>query len=232
MLAQDHEGIVKRLYRQLKACRMDGSEHLGCARRRDDSRIGAFPTSRRLGLSPRSDPLRIDNVRKRRSGAKAQAAALFPFWRVATVEIAGPLMSIAMLVRRDQVCPPLLDCCSNRNRGAFSFRRTGAVCVEKLSQRAARPPSHAALGDGRVRLLVLTGAPVRTMLFCELALIVLGLVLVGRAMQKETRFAAWAAMACGMGVGFLLYLAIGPHVLLRPVRQSAINPDYTHNGRF
>lgn len=60
---------------------------------------------------------------------------------------------------------------------------------------------------------MVTGMPVSTTLFIKLALIALGLVLIGRELQKGTRIAAWAAMVCGMRMGVPLYFAIGPHLL-------------------
>jgi len=60
---------------------------------------------------------------------------------------------------------------------------------------------------------MLTGVSVRTTLFIELGLISIGLIIMGRAMEKGIRVASWMALVCGMSIGVPLYYDIGPHIL-------------------
>lgn len=60
---------------------------------------------------------------------------------------------------------------------------------------------------------LLTGIPVGMTFVVEFALIVVGLVLLGRTMQRGTRLSAWAAMLCGTFVGVHYWYMLGPRIL-------------------
>lgn len=221
MLAQDQEGMLKRLYRQLKVFAVWlGASILAVPVVVMVHELGHFLPAVILGFHHvRIHYESITYANDDRfwgliqAGAKAQAAALFPFWKVATVEIAGPLMSIAMLFVAAKYARRFWIAAVIGTVGLSHFVAPALFVWKNFRNARHGLPAMQPWGTDEFDFWMLTGVPVRTILFCELALIVLGLVLVGRAMQKGTCFAAWAAMACGMGVGFLLYLAIGPHVL-------------------
>ena|SRR5438876_5501160 len=84
------------------------------------------------------------------SGAKAQAAAVSPFWKVAVMEIAGPVVSLATLfiaarwVRRCWIAAVIGVVATWR------FIAPVTVCLGEFSACPARHSPHATLGDGRV----------------------------------------------------------------------------------
>lgn len=147
------------------------------------------------------------------SGAKAQAAALTPFWKVAVLEIAGPLVSIATLlvacryVRRSWIAAAIGTVAIWHFVAPLLF-----VWVNfRLARHGVAPMQH--MGMDEFDFWMVTGVSVRTTLFIELGLIMFGLVQIERAMQKGIRLAASGAMVCGMLIGVPLYYAIGPHLL-------------------
>jgi hypothetical protein len=147
------------------------------------------------------------------SGAKAQAAALAPFWKVAVMEIAGPLVSIATLfvaaryVRRFWIAAVVGTVAIWRFVAPLLF-----VWVNfRLARHGMVPMQH--IGMDEFDFWMVTGVSVRTTLCIELGLIMFGLVQIERAMQRGIRVAASGAMGCGMLIGVPLYYAIGPHLL-------------------
>jgi hypothetical protein len=221
MLTQDQQGLVKRLYRQVKTFAVwlvASILILPVVMMLHE--LGHFLPAVVLGFHH----VRIHYESTRyandslfwgliQGGAKSQAAALFPFWKVAAVEIAGPLMSIVMLFVAATYARRFWIAAVIGIVGLFHF--VAPALFVWINFRNARHglPAMQHWGMDEFDFWILTGVPVRTILLAELALIVPGLVLVGRAIQKGTRAAAWAAMVCGMRIGIPLYFAIGPHLL-------------------
>ena len=147
------------------------------------------------------------------SGAKAQAAVLSPFWKVAVMEIAGPLASIGMLFIAGRYARRLWVAAVIGTVAVWRFVAPALfVWVNfRLARHGMAPMQH--WGMGEFDFWMVTGVSVKTTLFIELALTTVGLFLIGRALQKGTRIAARVAMGCGMLAGVPLYYAIGPHLL-------------------
>jgi hypothetical protein len=129
------------------------------------------------------------------------------------MEIAGPLMSIMILFAAAKYARRFWIAAVVGIVGLFHFVAPALFVWINFRNARHGPPVMQHWGMDEFDFWILTGVSVRNILLAELALIVLGLVLVERAMQKGTRVAAWVAMVCGMRVGVPLYFAIGPHVL-------------------
>src|SRR5262249_40184045 len=181
MLAQDQEGIVKRRYRQLEAFAV----WLG-------STILAVPLTvmiHELGHFLPAVVLGIHHVRIHyesttyanddrfwgliQAGAKAQATALFPFWKVATVEIAGPLMSLAMLFAGANFARRFWIAAVIGTVGLSHFVAPALFVWRNFRNARHGLPTTQPWRTDEFDFWVLTGVPVRPILFCELALIVL-----------------------------------------------------------
>ncbi len=147
------------------------------------------------------------------SGATAQAAALTPFWRVAAMEIAGPLASILTLFVMTRFAKRFWIATVIGAVGVWRFIAPALfVWVNfRLARRGLPPMRHWAMDEFDFALL--TGIPVGMTFVVEFALIVVGLVLLGRTMQRGTRLSAWAAMLCGTFVGVHYWYMLGPRIL-------------------
>jgi hypothetical protein len=147
------------------------------------------------------------------SGTTAQAAKLTPFWRVAVMEIAGPLASIVTLfvvgkfAKRYWIANVI---------GAVAVWRFIApalfLWVNFRNARRGLPPMHH-WGLDEFDFALLTGIPVQVTFAVELTLIVVGLVFLGGTMQRGTRLSAWGAMLCGTFVGVHYWYMLGPRIL-------------------
>jgi len=147
------------------------------------------------------------------SGATAQSASLARFWKVAAMEIAGPLASIITLFVAAKFAKRYWIASVIGAVGVWRFIAPALfLWVNFRNARRGLPPMHH-WGMDEFDFALLTGIPVRVTFAIELILIVIGLVLVGRAMQRGTRLSAWAAMLCGTFVGVHYWYLIGPRVL-------------------
>lgn len=147
------------------------------------------------------------------SGAIAEAAKLTPFWKVAVMEIAGPLASIVTLFVASKFAKRYWIANVIGAVGVWRFIAPALfIWVNFRNARRGLPPMHH-WGMDEFDFALLTGIPVQVTFAVELTLIVIGLVLLGRAMQRGTRLSAWAAMLCGTFVGVHYWYTFGPRIL-------------------
>ena len=147
------------------------------------------------------------------SGATAQAAELAPFWRVAVMEIAGPLASIATLFVTTRFAKRYWIASIIGAVGVWRFIAPALFVWVNFRNARRGLPTTRHWGMDEFDFALLTGIPVGATFAVELALIVIGLVLLARALQRGTRWSAWAAILCGTFVGVHYWYTLGPRIL-------------------
>lgn len=146
-------------------------------------------------------------------GARAQAATLTPFWRVAAMEIAGPFASILTLFVMTRFAKRFWIVSVIGAVGVWRFIAPALfLWINFRNARRGLPPMRH-WGMDEFDFALLTGIPVGMTLAVELTLIVIGLLLLGRTMQRGIRLSAWAAMLCGTFVGVHYWYILGPRIL-------------------
>ena len=147
------------------------------------------------------------------AGNRAKAAASTPFWKVAALEIAGPLawlatvLFAAVYVRRFWLAAVI------GTVGIFRFLAPAAFVLVnyRLAHHGLPPIPH--WGTDEFDFWLLTGVSVQITLLIELALIAVGLCLIERGIRRGIRLSAWAAMFGGMWAGVVLWYRFGPHLV-------------------
>jgi hypothetical protein len=147
------------------------------------------------------------------AGNRAAAAAMTPFWKVAALEIAGPLASIATVliaayyVRRYWLVAVI------GTVGIFRFIAPAAFLLvnHRLARQGLPPIQH--WGMDEFDFWLLTGITVGSVFVVEVGLLVAGLALIASRMAHGIRLSAWLAMFLGMWAGVTLWYRFGPWLL-------------------
>jgi len=147
------------------------------------------------------------------AGDWAGAAVMAPFWKVALLEIAGPVASLATLLVAAVYVRRYWLAAAIGTVGIFRFLAPLAFVLVnyRLARRGLPPMQH--WGMDEFDFWLLTGVSVKAILCAEIAMIVTGLVFIERGIRKGIRLSASVAMLFGMWAGVTLWYRFGPHIL-------------------
>lgn len=147
------------------------------------------------------------------AGNWAGAAAMTPFWKVAALEIAGPLTSLATVliagfyVRRYWLAAVI------GTIGIFRFIAPAAFLLvnHRLARQGLPPMQH--WGMDEFDFWLLTGISVKSVFIVEAGVIIAGLALIEKRITKGIRLSASLATFFGMWLGVTLWYRFGPRLL-------------------